>query len=602
MKKTLSFFKPIIDYFTKHPYLLHILNSFFAMLLVVIIFPDIDSELGLKDIPAYISLIKYGADPGDYGYFFGVIMHGIWNFLKLNELTHMMLFIKILRLFFTGIITFSISILSIEKLDIKKNMKISFFWILAMISFNIYLFRNIIFTRFRLSLGLSFLFIGIFFLSKEKLNLLTKYLSLFVGIFFILVSIIIHELVLIISVCIAFGYFLFFIYDILNQKKLNFKVKPLILIFLLFIETLILLVLPILMSERNLAINIPFMIGREIAINMEGDFIQITVPLFITICSLLIIFQTLYLWKMNHLDLKDQFFFIFFTYFLIIGLFLTIPLIIIWPIEILFFGLNFLFWGLLFIKREKINFSKKDWIIFGLYLPFSTINRFQQYLYVTFDGKNLLGQFYAIEFSILIILFSKHFIYGNESIDQFINQIFGKIFHDVPKKLNVVKARNICFSIMMIILIQNSSLIIYGQLFSKRGTGFYLQNVDFYDKDEEFDQLAHQMVLDIMKLEENDTAPINISVNDLRISNRLMVLLMRETYYLQWYEEDVWSQSSELIMNHFKLNNSLILIAAINIPLNGFTPPNFVENEDYVLIKNYELGSLYLLNTSLKSS
>ena len=314
MKKILSFFKEIGDYFSKLPYFIHILNSFLAMLLIIIIFPNIDSELGLKDIPAYISLIKYGTEPGDYGYFFGVIMHGIWNFLKLSNLTQMIWFLKILRLLFTFLISFSISILSIKKLNLKKNLKMSFFWTFAMVAFNLYLFKNIIFTRFRLSLGLSFFFIGIFFLSREIKNLLAKYFFLLAGIISILASIVIHELILILSVCIVFSYFLFFICDRLNQDKVKMKFKPLFLFILLFIETIILLVFPILMNERDLGINIPFMIGRVISINKTGDFIQFTIPLFLTVSSILIIFQILYIWKMKHLDLKDLLFFIMFSY------------------------------------------------------------------------------------------------------------------------------------------------------------------------------------------------------------------------------------------------------------------------------------------------
>ena len=565
------------DKLKSNPYFLSFLNSILTILLLIIIFPELNSQLGLPDLPNYAVLIRYGPS-SYYDYLYSVIMHSTWNILKFSSSNQMLMFIMAQRLIFAFIIIFFLSIFLIFSLDEKIDFKLLIAWLILFISFNLLFIESFIFVRLRLSLALSLFLTGLFIFKKSRF-LIVKVLAL--GLIFF--SMFVHELVFIISFSLLFGYFLS---EILTKEDDLLKIKNarnLLFTLILVIESLLIIVINNLTSVIKI---LPSTFGYLINVNTNGNYFLLLSTIFNLTYIFMIGIQIILFFKGEKISK------IILVYFIIIGLFLSGTFIVTSPIYYLFFLLNLFFWIIIFLYKSDLYLSKIEWTLIGCYLICSTFNRFQQDFYLTVNKTSLSLHLYITEFILLGFLSLRLFTTMEPTFNEFLSLLITKlevlnVKQFKHKQLNYLKI--IAITLIVIIGLSNFSILIFHSYYPD---GWYQ---DIYKNEKGFNELTLKMASDIKIIEKEYNRSMRIIDNDLRISLRLTILLgLNRSFEPIEFQPTFWNFSQSVITNYLQ-DLTYHFVAVTNSSLSGFNPPDFTINSHYVLINSYSIGKLYLI-------
>ena len=599
-----------LNFYDKFLSLLPLFSSIFSCILLLLLLPDLNAELGFSDIPYYVGIIKHGGVQfGKYGFILSLILHGFWTLFSLKSLTHMVIFIKFLRICYSFIIIYSISEIAIKEISQKKNLKVIILWCFALISFNLIIFRSFIFIRFRFSVGLSFFFLGLRLLNIKNFKCFKAILKNILAFIAIIVGVFVHELILIIFLGLIAGViFDNFVRNVQEVERIKNK-KILILGLLVSFEILV-LIIPFILSKFEFVVGSGFEQSYKIIISDSSPYFLYSSTILIVFFILLIFFQVWFIYKNFNLKLSSLVQNILFSYFIVIGLVLLIIYefgqIIIKSrisLEILFLIMLSFFWMIYLFKIKCGNFSRNDWVKIGLYLFIATINRYQQYFCLIFQKIGLINQFTMLEYVILTLFSLKHFCNEKDLVDSFLQEfINSKIKHVKIKEFKLVQFS--FYTVLVILILQNQFLLIYGHFFTtKTSAGFYHSYVmseenkrEFKDNNE-FDQFSLELFDDIQKFEKNLNQEIRIITNDARIARRLQFLTMRDEYYIKWGQNlKIWVESEEEVINLFdnRYESEYVFVALAYFPNSGLNVPHFDINANYSQINNYSLGILYL--------
>ena len=568
-----SEFKPSkIKYFYKklnYVYYFSFLNSILTFILMIILFPDVNSELGLKDIPSYALIIKYG--PFNWAIVFGLIFHTIWIYLNFNN---MILFIKLVRLLISSTMTFFITLLSLQNRKYNNKHWILFISIIVLISTNIFTV-GINFFRLRLGFGLSFFFLllSLIFLldfnspnTKKKVfyYLLTSMLMIFCAL--------IHELVFILILGLLFGLFLVYI------KTFKFK----FIFFMLF--EIIYLVSALSLAFFKFNISIPYGPVLKINFDLQNPIYIIFIPIFIIFFLLLISFQ-LFIIQFNKFNNEEKFNFIFILPVLIISILLSVPILIISPVFIFLYIIFGFFTFDLLLKKEKLD--NRLIIFYTIFFIISLFNRTEQYLRIDFSNINIIYQSFQVEviLIIIILLSFSHLL---------LIDLKPNIKLKILKNLNSTKYKFLYLFFLSLVILNSFVLASSNPSFGDNS------NEIFYQKDNEFDILSINMASNIKLFENNSQKSFPVITNDERLSTRLSLLLQQLPFPSFWGNDaNIWeTQNLTKIVNYFEtkytLSENHCFFLAITIINYNFT--NTLKISNITLIENYQYGYLFFVS------
>lgn len=561
--------------------LISLLTALATAVLILILFPNFKSELGYRDIPYYAYYIMNGGK--NWGVFFFTIFNFLWRLFRFEKLSEIVIMIKIIRIYSSFMLSFSISLIT-NNFSKKKNISTfqKIIWNLVTISLNLYLFFDF-FYRLRLNFGLSLFFQGFYlnnFLKKNKKENhtnLQNLISIF-GHVLIIISSLIHEMVLIIVISYIFAKIF-----IVFKDKFNFNSK-IMLKFCIFEIILLLVMVGIFLHFNTIQLDIA---SYSISFSIRREYYLGTIFIITLLVGLLS--KTIYFFKNKKknktINIKS-----FFLIDLIVLSLLSFPIMItnlsIFLIEI--FNVFFYISILLYDENKLDKIQNSEFLLILISIGISLFNRLMQFLNLNVNNISLISQFYRLEMILASILFFQFFLCDNLKIYKFFENTKFLIKYFQNKKINLNQMASI---IIILSVFLNSCYILLSEPTPPYYNPIFMDEKSYYYQFHDFNDFSIKIGEKIAEIEEKNNQTFFIETNDDRISIRLSLLLMR------WVNPEInnhWLNNTENLFNYLIRNYSYFLIYSYDSRCsNSFEIQNLLENNQTEILFQDSIGIIF---------